>query len=144
MLMLPEVVVVVTAFVLIFADLFCKEENKRRLGFLAIAGIALAIVLTLRMLGSDVLSRGEMFGGRFMIDSVALWFKLLFLLAAGFTLLLSFEDMQDRGEFYSILMFVLSGMMFLVSAQDMITLYVSLELATIPLFLLAAWDRSRA
>jgi len=51
------------------------------------------------------------------------------------------SGLGSRGEYYTILLFTVSGMMFLASAADLVTLYVSLELATIPLFVLTAWKR---
>jgi NADH-quinone oxidoreductase subunit N len=49
-----------------------------------------------------------------------------------------------RGEYYTLLLFTIAGMMYLISARDLITLYVALELATIPLYALAAWQRESA
>jgi NADH-quinone oxidoreductase subunit N len=80
---------------------------------------------------------------------------LLFIVAAAFTVMVSW-DMLDgrarvkvsgigfRGEYYAVLLFSVCGMMYLVSARDIITLYVSLELATIPLFILTAWRRDNS
>ena len=89
------------------------------------------------------------------MDSVAWWFKLIFLLAGLITVVLSMDLLDGRarlrvrgigfrGEYYTMLLFTISGMMYLISARDLITLYVALELATIPLYALAAWQRDSA
>lgn len=147
MLMLPEIIVIATAFAVLFADLFVAERQRGVLSFLAFAGLTgglLALVM-----GP---TSGEMLGGRFAMDSVAWWFKFLFILAAALTIGLSKDLLEGRvaagvealrspGEYYTILLFNLSGMLFMASARDLISLYVSLELATIPLFALTAWRK---
>jgi NADH-quinone oxidoreductase subunit N len=149
-LMLPELIVVGTAFGLLFLDLFLSESRKHVIAPLALVGLAAAFVVTVGVVPMD----GELFGGRFSVDAVTWWFKLLFLLAGLLTVAIS-ADMLDgrarvpveglgfRGEYYTVLLFTVAGMMYLISARDLVTLYVSLELTTIPLFVLAAWRRDR-
>jgi NADH-quinone oxidoreductase subunit N len=149
MLMLPELAVIITAFVVFMADLLFQGRRGRTISAaLSLGGLGFAGVITLFFLPHA----GEMLGGRFAIDSVTWWFKILFLLAALVTIAIStdmFEEsktvpsvkVRSCGEYYTILLFTVSGMMFLASARDLVTLYVSLELATIPLFALAAWRK---
>ena len=98
---------------------------------------------------------GTILGGRFAMDAVAWWFKVIFIISGLVTVILSIDLLDGRvgvrvrgigfrGEYYSVLLFTISGMMYIVSARDLITLFVSLELATIPLFVLAAWRRDDA
>lgn len=147
MLMLPEIVVIVTAFAVLFLDLVLPEQKRTMLGPLAAAGLVLAFSALLVTPAS-----GALFGGRFSMDPVAWWFKLLFILSALITVLISLDVFDGRtgvrmpgigfrGEYYAVLLFAITGMMYLISARDIILLYVSLELATIPLFALAAWRR---
>jgi NADH-quinone oxidoreductase subunit N len=86
------------------------------------------------------------------MDPIAWWFKIIFLLAGFVTVILSMDLLDGkasvrvrgigfRGEYYTVLLSTIVGMMYLISARELITLYVSLELATIPLFVLAAWRR---
>ena len=147
MLMLPEIIVVATALVLLFTDLFINERRRTILAPLALVGLGLACAATIWLMPRE----GTLLGGRFVVDAVAWWFKLLFLGSAAITVALSMDTLDgrtavpsglgSRGEYYTILMFTVAGMMFLASAADIITLYVSLELATIPLFILTAWKR---
>lgn len=150
MLMLPELIVIATAFVVLLLDLFIIEERKRvALAPLALAGLVLAFVCT----ASQFTSIGSaMLGGRYGLDSVAWWFKIMFLLAATITVAISLDSLdgrvaspgatlESRGEYYVVLLSTLAGMMFLISSRDLVTLYVSLELSTIPLFALSAWRR---
>jgi len=147
MLMLPEIVVILAAFTVLIADLLLDERRRAALAPIAMAGFAAALAALLA-----TPQTGEMFGGRFGMDAVAWWFKVVFLLAGLITVAIS-RDLLDgrvavrvrgigfRGEFYAMLMLTVCGMMYLISSRDLVTLYVSLELATIPLFALAAWQR---
>ena len=146
MLMLPELIVVATGFILLVLDLFLTEKQRDLLVPLALAGVAAAA-------GALVLTpdTGVLLGGRFAMDPLGWWFKLAFLVAAFLTIALTsgllesaapeVRKLHSPGEFLTILMFNLCGMLLLPSTRDLITLYVALELATIPLFLLAAWRR---
>ncbi|MGK5087694.1 NADH-quinone oxidoreductase subunit N [Bdellovibrionota bacterium FG-2] len=150
-LILPDVIVVLTAFLVLGVDLFVSEKNRTVLAPLTLLGLGAATAAVLFQMPEA----GTLFGGRFAVDSVTWWFKFLFILSTGITVALSLDlldgrkvvetadsqPLKFRGEYYTILLFTLSGMMFLVSARDLITLYVSLELATIPLFVLASWKR---
>lgn len=131
-----------TGFILLLADLFLAEKHKRVLAPLALVGIFLAL-LTLALILPNA---GETLGGRFAVNPVTTWFKIFFLLGGAFTVTLvwsckSHERISSAGEFFTILLFTQVGMMFLISARELITLYISLELSTIPLFALAAWKR---
>ena len=147
MLMLPEIIVIITAFLVLIVDLFITEERRDILAPLAVLGMVVAFFVMWYIPHS-----GQVFSGRFVQDSVSLWFKSFFLIAAIFTTILSMElfngqahfrtkGIGHRGEFFTILLFTVTGAMYLISARDIITLYVALELATIPLFILTAWRR---
>jgi NADH-quinone oxidoreductase subunit N len=146
-LLLPEFIVIATAFTLLLVDLWIGHRRGQWLAPIALIGFAAAFVA---LMATPM--AGEAFGGRFTIDSVTWWFKLIFLVSAFFTVALSLDLMDrrcsvpatglaNRGEYYTILALTVAGMLFLVSARDIVLLYVGLELATIPLFALAAWQR---
>jgi NADH-quinone oxidoreductase subunit N len=149
----PEIIVVITAFAVLGMEIFLPPRHRVQQTPVALLGLvfAIATVVYLMMQGD-----GEFLGGQFRFDAVAGWFKISFLLAGLLTVLLSADTLngrikampgQDRslfhrGEFYTVILFNLVGSMFLISATNLINLYVCLELATIPLFLLVAWRRS--
>ena len=150
MLMLPELIVVGCAVVLLLLGAFASEVRRLH------APVALAgLVLALLALAFTVPRDGEILGGRFGMDPVTWWFKVIFLVSGAFSVLLSQDMLNGRvaepgrhaasgAEFYMVLFSTLVGMMFLVSSRDLVTMYVSLETSTIPLFLLAAWKRDDA
>lgn len=151
MIMIPEIIVIFFAAVVLVADMMLGERKRVIIGPLAAIGLAAAMATMI----FAVPANGIMFGGRFVMDPVAWWFKIFFLLSGIITILISLDLLDGRvglrmrgigfrGEYYAVLLATISGMMYLISARDMITLYVSLELATIPLFVLAAWRRDDA
>lgn len=145
MLMLPEIVVILTGFVLLVADLFLADRHKPLLTWGALLGLAMALAALLQT--PDV---GVAFGGRYAVDPLGWWFKLVFLGSALVLVAITADSLVPRGdatrlhnpgEFLAILLWNLSGMLWVSSARDIVMLYVALELATIPLFLLTAWRR---
>lgn len=142
MILAPEIIIATTGFVALLADLFLPEKQKHILAPLTLVGLALGAAAVFGLMPQTA----EALGGRFVFNPVAGWFKILFLLSGAFTVIFCWqshgrEKIKSDGEFYSIMLFTLVGMMFLISAADLITLYISLELATIPLFALAAWRK---
>jgi len=87
------------------------------------------------------------FGQSYVMDDLALFFKRFFLLAAVIVLLMSaeFAGRLEPGisEFYSLILFALSGMMFAASANDFPMLFVSIELITVTFYVLTSFQRHR-
>ena len=87
------------------------------------------------------------FGRMYVLDGLALFFKRFFLLAALIVLIMSveFADRIETGvsEFYSLILFALSGMLFASSANNFALLFVSLELITVTFYVLTSFQRSR-
>jgi NADH-quinone oxidoreductase subunit N len=145
---LPELIVIATAFAILVSDLFMTENSRRALAPMAAIGLATGLVVTALLVPTS----GELLGGRFVMDPVAWWFKILFMLSALIAVILSIDTLDGRarvrrrgmgfrGEYYAILLSSVIGMMLIVSSRELATLFVSLEIATLPLFVLAAWRR---
>ncbi len=116
------------ALLVFIADLLMPSEEKRGLAHLACAGLVLILGTTFVL---DL--RGEAFGGVFVLDSLALWFKRIFLGAGALTMLVA-ADPADRGfprrqgEYYLLLLLSLLGMSLLASARELLLVIVSFEL----------------
>jgi len=89
--------------------------------------------------------RAEMFGGSFVVDDFARFLKLLMLTGSAGTLLLSFDfltrEKLQKAEFGVLVLLATLGMMLLISASDLIALYLGLELMSLPLYVMAASNR---
>ncbi|HYI62120.1 MAG TPA: NADH-quinone oxidoreductase subunit N [Acidimicrobiales bacterium] len=141
----PELVLTGTFVLVLLVDLFTEQHNKWLtsslcgLGFLGSA----VPLLTLAVDGSD----RSMFGGAFVVDDFALVMKALFIVAGYLTVLLSTNYIAEgdywEGEYYTLLLASVLGMSVMASARDLVTMFVALELLSIPAYLLAGW-RKRA
>ncbi|MBF2053795.1 MAG: NADH-quinone oxidoreductase subunit N [Candidatus Sericytochromatia bacterium] len=146
---LPEILVCLTALGVIVLDLFL-DPAKPRTGKLAFAnGLGLTLALgTLLGLHWGGYASVETFSGAFLPDLTAVFFRAVLLLAALLTLMLSVGYVQDKlrhpGEFYSLMSLATLGALFLVSASEMLTFYLSLELLSISSFVLVALRKTQA
>jgi len=141
-----EIAVIALGVVLLMADLFMPPERRRFLGYAAIAALGLLLLTSLSGYGSCSLT-GTAFHGAFVEDGLAVFFKRLFVVAAILVLFMSVE-FSDRiatgiSEYYSLIIFALSGMLFAASANDFVMLFVSIELITITFYVLTSFQRSR-
>lgn len=155
----PEIIVILTAFVVLGLEMFLPKDKRSILTHVALLGLTVALGAVIYLLGvsdgSTVYLSEKESNSQFIFDPVAGWFKISFLVSAILTVMLTGDlingrfvpvvgqerKLDHRGEFYTIMLFNLAGMMFLISATNLVSLYVSLELATIPLFALVAWRR---
>ncbi len=98
-------------------------------------------LLTLAADGAD----RTMFGGAYVVDDFSLVLKGLFVLAGYLTVLLSTHYISEgdywEGEYYTLLIASVLGMVVMASARDLITIFVALELLSIPAYLLAGWRK---
>jgi NADH-quinone oxidoreductase subunit N len=137
-LLIPEIFLFLWA-ILIFVIDFIKKEKKHNLAYWALVGIVITVVLVLTS------QKGDLFEGMFHSDSFATFFNLIFLLTGFLTIISSVEFTKKlsshQGEYFGLILLSMVGMMFLASAGELLTLYVSLELTTIPLFVLAAYRK---
>jgi len=141
-----EVCVITLGVVLLLADLFMPPERRRFLGYAAIAALGLLLLTSLSGCGSCSLT-GTAFNGAFVEDGLAVFFKRFFIVAAILVLFMSVE-FSDRiatgiSEYYSLIIFALSGMLFAASANDFAMLFVSIELITITFYVLTSFQRGR-
>ncbi len=137
-LLAPELSLLGFALAVILLDLFIKQ--KKVLAAVSIAGVIISAGFTMAMWGAPSVA---IFYRMLAVDNFALFFKLLFLAAAGLIILASqdyvskFERFQ--GEYYALVLVSAVGMMLLAAAADLITIYVALELSSISLYVLASF-----
>lgn len=133
-LLAPELALVISAIVLIVADLLIK--NKGALPVIALLGIIVSGILALMET-----SGGRGFNGMLLSDNFAIFFKILFLAAAGLIVISSIDYVMRmrrlHGEYYALLLFATLGLMLMASTGELISIYISLELASLSLYALA-------
>lgn len=139
-----EIILLVTSLLLLFADLFLKNEHKSLLSKIAILGFLATAYSLIMYWPAESLT----LWGQYSLNFLSQVFKMIFVAAGLLTVLLAQsylgEDRSDRdkishpGEFYLILYFCVLGSFIVVSSRDLVTLFVGIELATIPLYVLSS------
>ena len=143
---LPEILILVLAVTLLCVEPFWKEDQRRNAGWLTAGGLFVIIIVSL-LFGRP----GEptsVFGNMIRFDGLGFFFKILFMFAAAVTalMLMDHEKAGRRGEAYLLLLASLLGMNLMAVSADLIMLYLAIETASIPLYILAGFlvvdDRS--
>lgn len=143
-LLTSEIAIVLLAVLLICFDLLLpRQESRRSLGYLAVCGIVGVLVYTFTQYGTV----GTVYRDFFVVDSLALFFKQVFLLATLLTILFSFDYVEkfteSSGEFYALLLFALLGMMIMASAHDLLTVFIGLEIMAVVFYVLVGFDMAK-
>src|SRR5208283_1915430 len=148
-----EIWVVALGLVLMLADFWMPAERKRFLGYAAVAALVMLLVTNL----GDC-ATGTAFNGMFVEDGLAVFFKRFFIIAAILVLLMAVEFSgpgcaggfaeasriaSGISEYYSLIVFALSGMLFAASANNFVMLFVSIELITVTFYVLTSFQRNR-
>jgi NADH-quinone oxidoreductase subunit N len=138
---LPEMVLAVAAMALLILGVWRGEGSSRLISWLAI-GVLILVFLIAELGGAD---RRVGFYGMFVTDAFALFAKALVLIGSAVTILMSIQYNEEHGiarfEFPVLVLLATTGMMVMISANDLITLYVGLELQNLALYVVAAFNR---
>ncbi|MGB2965480.1 MAG: NADH-quinone oxidoreductase subunit N [Anaerolineales bacterium] len=138
---LPLIFLVGWASILLLLDLFVTRKVKGLTAILAAVG--LAIVLFLSILNFGV--KASAFYGMIQIDGFSSFLQILFVGSglAGIALAYRYLERMEinRGEFYPLLLYSISGMILMAQAADLIVVFLALELLSIPLYILAGFAR---
>ena len=141
-LIIPEVFVCAAAFGLLMVDLFLSPQRRGLTHFLALLVLVAAAVLTVRDLATG---QSFAFAGFFVRDVAGEVLKLGIFGTTALVLVYAKPYLQDRdlfkGEFYALVLFAVLGMMLMVSAAGLVTLYLGLELLALSSYGLVGMDR---
>jgi len=144
---LPEVLLLIGACAVMIADLYVKDEGRRASVILAQVVLALCALTTL-FVEYGTRERLVLFNGLFVVDRMANLLKIVCYLSVSAALVYSRTYLEERkllrGEFISLLLFSLLGMMVLISANNFLTLFLGLELMSLCLYALVALNRDSA
>ncbi len=142
-LILPELVLAIGAMALLMLGVATREEHGERILWLAVGLLVVAGIFVANGEGTQTL-----FSGSFIIDPYARMMKLLTLVGAAVALVMSISYWRSYGgmkfEFPILLLFATTGMLMMISAYDLIALYVGLELQALALYVVAAFKRDSA
>jgi NADH-quinone oxidoreductase subunit N len=139
----PELALVGALVVVLVVDLIKPDGTNPFLSSLAGLGILAALipVITLAVDGAD----RSLFDGAYVVDNFSLVLKALFLVSGYVVVLMSTNYIAEgdyaEGEYYVLLLSSLLGMTLMASARDLITVFIALELLSIPAYVLAGWRK---
>jgi NADH-quinone oxidoreductase subunit N len=140
---MPLVILGVGALVVLMAGLFGTAARMVLVPLLTIATLVASIVIEATRLHHPA----SIIAGALAIDGLALVLDMIFAVAAIAAVVLSLRDRAPRsagqGEYTSLILFSVLGMAILVSAQNLVTLFVGFELLSIPLYVLCASEFRR-
>ena len=141
---LPNIILVVWACALLLVDLFIPKTRKGWTALLAAVGLALTLGISL----SQAYQSLTAFNGMIVLDGFSSFMSGLFLASGLLGIALAYDYLKrmgiERGEYYVLMLFSLSGMILMAQAADLIVIFLALELLSIPLYVLAAFARPRA
>ncbi|MBI5050772.1 MAG: NADH-quinone oxidoreductase subunit N [Nitrospirae bacterium] len=140
-LIAPEIILISIALILILLDLVIKR--KETIAFVGVLGTLTAAYVNYKLCAMGW--TGSTLLGMFAFDGYANFFKLIFYINIILTIFISLRYMvleeASFGEYYSLILFATSGMMFMASAVDLIVLYVGLELMALSTYILVGITR---
>ncbi len=141
--LLPNILLVAWACMLLLLDLAIPKGRKGLTALLAAVGLALAMCFTLSQAGLETTA----FGGMVVLDGFASFLNVLFLASGLLAIAVAYGYLKrmgiERGEYYVLILFSISGMLLMAQAADLIVIFLALELLSIPLYVLAAFARPR-
>ncbi len=141
---LPELMLVITAVVILLVDLVLEKDKKAPLAFLGLLGLATAFISSVIMWREGLSEYA--FNMMIVTDRFTLFFNALFVSAAFITLLISVNYIRDEGinygEFYVLILLATVGMMLMAKANDLLILFLGLETLSVAIYVLVGFLRT--
>src|SRR3954468_5034983 len=136
---LPELVITGGALIVLVADVLLPRERRA-----ALAWITLAVIgATLASLAPFTSTHVEVAHGLLAVDRFAIFFKIVFLVAAAITVLMSIRylavESASPGEYYFLILCATLGMMVMAAGIDLITIFIGLETMAVSFYILAGF-----
>ena len=141
-LLMPELVIALTLIIVLVFDLF-DSISKKALGWMTIVGAGIALAVSIQMHQTGVV--GTQFNDMFKVDNFSLFFNIIFLVSTILVTLISMSylDRGDRkqGPYYLLILLATLGMMLMAAGNELIIVFLGLELMSLSLYVLAGYFR---
>ncbi len=139
---MPEAILTLFACAALILDVMLPRAQKRIVAWVSLAGVGFALV-SLVLLYLNLGGPRTAFYDMIVLDGYAAVFKLMFLIGAGLSILLSIKYLEvegeQHGEYYALLLFAVIGMMFMASGVNLLTLFIALELMAVSVYILVGY-----
>ena len=147
LLLMPYLVIIVTFIVVLMCDMI-DGLSKRGLAWLTILGSLVAFIVSVNMLTDGGLVPTTEFSGMLRIDQYSVFFNLIFFVSLILVSLISISYLgsQDprQGQYYLLMLLSTFGMMLMAGANDLVMVFLGLELMSLPLYVLAGYFRTNS
>src|SRR5918911_3094395 len=145
-LILPELIVGGAGVVVMLVDAFIRKSQRWVTGALSLAGLVAAGIATIWMWAGWTSLAPRGFLGMIVLDELRLSFTLIFLFVSALTVLISMVWVETErlpaGEFHSLLLFGTMGMMLMASGNDLVIIFLGLEILSIATYVMAGFRRT--
>jgi NADH-quinone oxidoreductase subunit N len=145
-LILPEIIICVAAVVVMLLDAFARPSQRWLTGGLSLFGLAGASLASVLMWMNWTGAASDGFNGMIVLDQLRLSFTLIFLFVSALTILISMVWMDNEklpaGEFHALLLFATAGMMLMASGNDLVIIFLGLEILSIATYVMAGFRRT--
>ncbi|HXG67162.1 MAG TPA: NADH-quinone oxidoreductase subunit N [Blastocatellia bacterium] len=140
---LPETITSLAGILIMLVDAFSRKTNRRIAGGVALAGIVAAAAAVISLWGRG----GETsFRGMIITDDFRLFFALISLVVAFLITLISLKWVEDEalptGEYFALLLFATTGMLFMSAANDLVMIFLGLEITSISTYVMCGYRRN--
>src|SRR5215813_1999871 len=146
MLLLPEMILTFWICLVLTVDFAFPRLPKEQLAYLSIGGLAITLGCLAWFDATGI--TGTLFANMFVVDRITLFFKMFIVVATILVIIASIEFVQRftffRGEYYFLVVMSALGMMFMASANDLLSVFVTLEFSTFGFYILVAYLREDA
>jgi NADH-quinone oxidoreductase subunit N len=144
----PEIILALFSFLILLMQSVNSTRFKDFYGYVSLIGVIAAIAVVFSQASSfDLRSVQYSFNGMWVVDNYCRFFKLIFLLGTGLTILISIKYLEhegmQHGEYFALILFATLGMMIMASGAELITIFLGIELMSISLYVLAGYTRAR-
>ncbi|MGK2966824.1 MAG: NADH-quinone oxidoreductase subunit N [Tepidiformaceae bacterium] len=138
----PQLAVLLAAGLIIVVDSLSPRQRPF-LPYIALAGVVLSAMWTISWVARDDYQAA--FGGTLSLDRYAVFFYFVFAGITAAVIIASIDWVKREGrgesEYYALILTVCAGLMFLSASRDLITIFIALELSSIPQYILAGWGK---
>jgi len=145
-LILPELIIGGIGVLVMLVDAFAKPSQRWITGGLSLAGLGAAAAASIWMWLNWTMAPPRGFHDMVVLDELRLSFTLIFILVAALTILISMvwveNDKLPAGEFHSLLLFATVGMMLMASGNDLVIIFLGLEILSIATYVMAGFRRT--
>jgi NADH-quinone oxidoreductase subunit N len=149
--LLPLIILIAWACVLLLVDIFIPKDRKWLTAVLSAFGLAVALGFTISQVGSESVGfcNSDMpTQCMVVLDGFSVFISALLLLSGLLGIALAYGYIKrmgiERGEYYTLMLFSISGMMLMAQAADLIIIFLALELLSLPLYVLSAFAHPKA